>query len=341
MIKNYSKAPNLLVIYTENAKKASSFFKTNFNYEKDYTLNANTFNQSIKIIFDEAPSNSTIIFITEQSTELLHFSDINHILFINCPITKVLLNLLNTSPKNLYKKIRKGPDLLTMENFGDIEKYIDSVKKDLNGITDTTLNLINQKKAGTIISFTEKNILNTLTTNELYKKAVYTPLSQEDVLRKIQINSINYINQSLDQRSWKHFKIKIYDSYAQYTVHYRRLLHIIDKLNLGIVLKEGWGLDAGTLFKHVKVYNVHLYSPFDQIKIKKILVGLEYLTSGERIVDYDLFLDKKKVKSSSLKTKERYKKEDIGVTLRKALESQLTSRDLKVLKNFEKEIHQG
>jgi len=341
MMKLFKNCPSILIIYTEDYSKLLASFEEAFPLVSELSLEINA-NRKIKDIFNIAKEDQTIILLTEKLSDFVNVSDIKEALIIDEKLSSILVDLINySSLTESIEKIRKGPDLITMKNYGDIEKFFLSIKKDLKAHEGETFDLLELNNKGTIVTFTNYNINNYLSINALYKKSLYTNYSKEAVLNKVENNGIKYINDSISKKGWNEYKIKIYDTYDQYNFHYNRLLYIIDLMNLGLILKEGWGQDAGTLFKHVPVYEVFLYTPMSPREIKEILVGAEYLESGERIVDLDLFYEKKKVKWSLLKTQETYEKEAVGIKYRRKLLDNFSENEIYELKKIEEIIEKS
>jgi len=337
-MKLFKNCPSILIIYTKKYDQLMASFEETFPLIKESALEENA-ERRIKDVFSIARENQTIVLLTEKLSDFVNVSDIKEAIIIDERLNNILVNLINYSSMiELIEKIRKGPDLITMKNYGDIEKFFSSIKKDLEGHEGDTFDLLELNNKGTIVTFTNYNINNQLNINALFKKSLYTNYSKEEVIDRIDNNGIKYINDSISKKGWNEYKIKIYDAYEQYNYHYNRLLYIIDQINLGLVLKEGWGQDAGTLFKHVPVYELYLYTPMSPKEVKEILVGSEYLETGERIVDLDLFYQKKKIKWSILKTEEVFKKEAIGIKYRKELLDNFSEEEIKELKEIEEII---
>jgi len=334
-MKLFKNCPSILIIYTKDCDGLITSFQEKFPLIKSLTLKEDA-DHKIKDIFNTARENQTIILLTERLRDFVNVSDIKETLIIDDRASSILVDLINhRSLIELIEKIRKGPDLITMKNYGNIEKFFLSIKKDLKGHAGETFNLLELNNKGTIVTFTNYNINNQLNANSLYEKSIYTNEAKEEVINKIDNNGIKYINDSISKKGWNEYKIKIYDAYDQYNYHYNRLLYIIDQINLGLVLKEGWGQDAGTLFKHVPVYELFLYTPMTSKEIKEVLVGSEYLEDGERIVDLDLFHEKKKIKWSILKTEDNFKKEAIGIKYRQRLLNNMSTEEIQELREME------
>jgi len=341
MMKLFKNSPSFLIIYTKDSNTLIRDFKRYFPLldEPSYKVNDD---RKIKDVFNKAYEDQTIILLTENLSNFVNASVIKEALSVNMRLSNILIKLINhRSLVRLIEKIRKGPALITMKNYGDMGKFFSSIKKDLNGYEGDTFELLELNNTGTIITFTNYNINNHLDVKALYENSLYTNYSKEEVMSKIDNNGIKYINDSISKKGWNEYKIKIYDTYDQYNYHYNRLLYIIDKLNLGLVLKEGWGQDAGTLFNHVEVYELFLYTPMVPLEMKGTLVGSEYLLSGARIVDLDLFQNKKKIKWSVLKTEETFKKEAVGIKYRQKLLNNLSQNEIEELKAIESIIEKS
>jgi hypothetical protein len=341
MMQLFKNCPSILIIYTKDFGQLMKNFKETFTLVGESSLKLNA-EHKIKSVFNLSKENQTIVIITEKLRDFVNVSDIKEAMIIDEKLNNILVELINYPflTKSI-EKIRKGPDLITMKNYGDIEKFFESIKNDLKAHEGKTFDLLELNNKGTIITFTNYNISNHLSVNALYRKSLYTNYSKEEVINRIGNNGIKYINDSISKKGWNEYKIKIYDTYDQYNYHYTRLLYIIDLVNLGLVLNEGWGQDAGTLFKHVPVYELYLYTPMKPERVKEILVGSEYLETGERIVDLDLFYKKKKIKWSVLKTEDVYQKEAIGIKYRKELLSDFSQQEIEELKKIEEVIQKS
>lgn len=336
MLSIVKRCPKIIIIYSKSEITLMHYFNRNYNVfehrKKKCIIN------NMDKVLSKASQLDTIVLLTDKLKGNVEEKDINQGFIVDDLSQNVLIDMMNTPIKNIVDHIRIGPEIVIMKNYGMIDKYLESINKSVKGVVGNPFKLLNKHNSGTVILLTNANINTKLSTNELYDKGIYTSLNNAKALKTLNLNGIKYINDSINKTGWNEYKIKIYDSYEQYTLHYNRLLHLIDFLNLGFILNESWGQDAGTIFKHVKVYEIYLYSPINKKDLKKRLVGLEYLENGERIIDLDLFLKRKKVKWSILKTKEVYSKENLGIYFRKELKKNLSKEQINILKEYEKRI---
>ncbi|PAB56816.1 hypothetical protein [Anaeromicrobium sediminis] len=320
--------PKTLVIETNNLKKLSHFLKDDLRgvpYDRD---TASTL----------ADDNSSIAFLTTKMKDVVTVADVDYILLIPKDIEKVLSTIISHNKSHLIASLRIAPKIIMMKYLGDVEKTIESISNDYKGIIGTFDEIMEAHTNGVVISFTKENLSSPVSLSNIYDKAVYVKGNFNHILKSLHKKSLKYLNIGMGNKDWYELTIKIYDSYGQYKLHYERLLHIIENLELGLVLGESWGTDAATIFYTVGIYRVRLVTFYPPEYIKKILLGLEYLEDGKRIIDLDLFYKRKKVHWDELRTKEIKKKTDLSKKFREKILDKLKENDRDVLFQYEKEI---
>ena len=109
-------------------------------------------------------------------------------------------------------------------------------------------------------------------------------------------------------------------------------------LGAGLVLKEGYSEDLSRFFTTVNVYKVVLYTYMNPLEIKKILVALEYIENGERIVDFDLYYKKKKIHWSDVKVNGIKSPDKLSEHYRHTLYKSLKEDDIQYLRAIEDTI---
>ncbi len=145
----------------------------------------------------------------------------------------------------------------------------------------------------------------------------------------------------LENRQWNELEIRIYDSWGRYLDHYERLRAVLESLEAGMILGEGWGKDYAHILMAVKIYRLRLFTFLPAQTIKEILMGLEYGADGSRLVDFDLFSGKEKIslgRDRRRKSKTRGDRGSIGNGPRAQLFSQLFPEDRKHLEEWERRI---
>ncbi|MFZ5945784.1 MAG: hypothetical protein ACOYVD_16960 [Bacillota bacterium] len=268
--------------------------------------------------FEKSTEEFTILFLVDKDKEIIHINDIKMAYLIQEESDVVLCMVHNDLKCNLVSQMRIAPRIIIMRVFGNIEKVIKEVAKDYQVAAGTFFeNFDNHNNQGTILALTEQPLNKILGLKDLYKTTLFIEESYSKLLKNLRIHGLKYLNEGLDNRDWYELEIKIYDKYEAYMLHYQRLLKIIEYLELGIILGESWGQDSAFVLMSVGIYRIRFFTFYEPLYIKKILLGLEYLDDGTRIVDYDVFYKRKKlnwidVRESNLKEKrelsKKYKK---------------------------------
>jgi hypothetical protein len=285
-----------------------------------------------------ADENMTILYIVSEMRDLLDLNDFVDMYVIDEEPLLILEKLYEEKARKAIKQVRLGPRLLIMKTIGEIDQIVKAVAVDYDGSVEATSQILQEHKGGTVVLFTKETINKSLEFHAIHKDAVYINRYFSEVIRHLSKHVYKYINAGLDYKDWNALTIKIYDSYEHYDLHYDRLVYVIEKLGLGLIIGETWGTDAATVFWSVGVYKVKLMTYYSVDTIKKILVGLEYLDDGKRIVDYDLFQKRKKIHWDDIRGNRRIGKKELGIELREAIKEKLTNEELKELKTMENTI---
>ncbi|MTI67051.1 MAG: hypothetical protein FH753_10710 [Firmicutes bacterium] len=297
---------------------------------------------AIKTKLSSALANSsehnTIVLILDKMKPLVEFSDPKSVLTVPLESDILLVNIIKDKKNNLIQNIRLAPKTLVMRVFGDEEKVINKFKEHYDCNITYIPNIWEEFNSGTLITLTKRPLHNTLSINDLYKKSIYIDKSYTEIERSLRIRALEYLNAGLNKKDWCELDIKIYDAYEEYKLHYERLLHIVESLELGLILGESWGKDTVSIFRAVKIYRLKLFTFYQPEYIKKILIGLEHLQDGTRIVDYDLFYKRKKISWTSLKDRNKMSKDEIGKIMRSNILSKLNDVEKEINEKFEEKI---
>ncbi|MBP9028095.1 MAG: hypothetical protein KBF46_02515, partial [Aminivibrio sp.] len=165
-------------------------------------------------------------------------------------------------------------------------------------------------------------------------------VSFEKLLNSLRSRALWYFSEGLENRQWNELEIRIYDSWGRYLDHYERLRIVLESLEAGMILGEGWGKDYAHILMAVKIYRLRLFTFLPVPAIKEILMGLEYGADGSRLVDFDLYSGKEKISWGGIggKGKARGERGSIGTDLRAKLLSQLFPEDRQHLEEWEYRI---
>ncbi|ASJ15509.1 hypothetical protein [Thermococcus radiotolerans] len=131
---------------------------------------------------------------------------------------------------------------------------------------------------------------------------------------------------------WKEITIKIYDTDKRYDENIERLMMVIEDLDLGFVVGEGWDWDYPRPFMRVPVYKLKLLTWEDPVRVKFLLKGIEYV-GYKRLCDIDVFLEGKKIHWTALGKYDS--KFELAKAAREELERNLSEDVLERLRKIE------
>ncbi len=287
--------------------------------------------------YECATDGNTLIFITNENKKILKKTDIEKALLINFRTENILCKLLVDKKYNIITFARMAPRIIVMRSLGNEERVINQIKSDFNGEVRSLNTIFDSHNSGTIIVFTKELLNNPVSLSNLYKSAVHVNKNYREIMKELNIHEIKYLNIGLEKKDWYELTIKIYDSYGEYALHYKRLLKVIEELDLGLILGESWGKDAATILMSVGVYRIRFFTFHEPKYIKKILVGLEYLDDGSRIVDLDLYHKRKKIYWADIR-KGKAEKNQMGIQYRKEIFSKLSTDRAEEIYEIEREL---
>lgn len=265
---------------------------------------------------------------------------IEYILFISETMTNMIFELYNRRDEMGIEKMRRSIDRVIMRVTGNHDAFIEAVKEDVNGEVIQLDQFYEQYFQGTFINFTEEGLDEPVEYTKLLNPVIRTDMERYDTLELLENNRLKYVNASIENKDWTALNIKIYDSFEQFELHYKRMVDVLAAMDAGLVLGESWGKDSAVMFLSVGVYSVRLFTYLDPSEIKKILLGLEYKDDGTRVVDYDLFLKKKKIHWNDVRVDSLYR-DELGLHYRKELMDKLSEEDKQALLDIEKDIKEA
>ncbi len=290
--------------------------------------------------FDIAREDHTIVFIAPEMKAVLTLSDIQTMLVIKTSPAAILCHLISGKRTDLVDEVRTAPRTLIMRALGDQEAILKQVQTDLGGTISTFTDIISSGNENTtLIALTTHPLNHRIQAADLYPQVLRLDGNHYEYLKELRMHALQYLNVGIGNRDWNEIEIRIYDRYGAYKLHYDRLITIFDTLEFGIVLGESWSKDYPRLFMSVEVYRVRFFTFHDTKHIKRILLGMEYLDDGTRMVDYDVYVDNKKISwTDALLPSDPRARNLAGAISRDDLISRLTPSDLEVLLEIESQI---
>ena len=290
--------------------------------------------------FEKANEDHTILLLVEHMKDVANVKDILATFIIAEESDVILCKLINDKETNHMNKIRTAPRIIMVRAIGDMEKVIQEIHKDHGGSFGTFMDLWNAgRERGTLIAITDKPLHRNLEIKDLYEKILYSQNRSYSLFKSLRLHSLKYLNKGLGNKDWYEIEIRIYDRYSAYDLHYERLANILDFMDLGIILGESWTKDYPRFMMAVGVYRLRFFTFHDPKYIKKILVGLEHLDDGSRIVDYDVYFQRKKMDwTDSLQAGDPRTRHLLGLKYRKEIYDRLTAQEADIIRQQEEEI---
>lgn len=330
--------PRQLIIECKDIDKTFDKLNSNFTIVSFIKNSCENYKDKYHELTKQAQEKKVIIHLSTELKPLMGINDFKTTLLTDHEIDDVLIKILNNFDSYGIIKTRLTPKLIVMKSIGDFERFFDSVKHDINATEESTYNMFDNHSSGTFIAFSNTSINYPVAFSDLNSKILYTEDDYTDVIKILRTRNLKYLNAGVNNQDWYELKIKIYDSHGHFDLHYKRLMYVLDKLDYGLVLGESWGTDAALVFLSVGIYKVRLFTFLDPIEIKKLLVALEFLEDGTRVVDYDLYLKRKKIHWDDLRTRELASRTQINSHYHKEIYSILSVDEKAELKIMEDDI---
>ncbi|MFT9497229.1 hypothetical protein [Anaerosolibacter sp.] len=291
--------------------------------------------------FETAEEDHTIVLLCDPGKKSIQISDIKETIVVPLPSDKLFSCLINTKISYLIEDSHISPGLLIMRTVGDHHRIIKSVSETYQGSILPLNECFNRGMANqSIICFTNHPVNRNLSLEDLHTKHVLIDMDVYKLQRKMRSQVLHFFNEGFQDKNWYDLQIRIFDRYSQYMLHYERLLLILDALDVGLILGESWGKDHPRFLMSVLVYQVRLFTLLDPIEIKKILIGLEHLDDGTRIIDLDLIYRGNKIEWPRAigENKQQKSRNALGMIYRKEVLSKLNEEEKNLLTILEEKV---
>lgn len=262
---------------------------------------------------DQSSDDCTLCFITDKDKLKTSIEDARVIVLVKEVASVCLASIINSHVSELIHRVDMGPASMIMRIAGNEQKIMERITADFQGeLVDWEEGIRKGEKGDTILSLTQKPINSRIKESDFITPNILLPHPASYVQKKLRNEGLLYITQSLQGGEWYELRINIYDSNGKYSQHYHRLIHILSKLEIGMVLGEAWTRDHALMLYSVLAFQVRLFTFYTPHEIKKLLMSLEYDLSGKRLVDFDLYYRNKKISWVDIEKKKgrRYKDEE-------------------------------
>jgi hypothetical protein len=234
------------------------------------------------------------------------------------PPEVLLCGLINERIADRISHVTSAPGIVLVRLMGDLEKAVDAIRTDLEGEPYSQNSFMSEGEGeSTRIHFTNAPLNRPLTPAQLSPVVLAVRKPYGVVLSFLRERALDYLSLALGTHDWNDLEIRIYDTEQRYDLHYRRLTAVIEGMQLGMVLGEGWGRDQALMLMSVPIYRVRLFSPLPPQRVKEVALGLEYDRKGRRICDLDVFSGGKHLSwTAERKSDRRLSRNELGLRFR-------------------------
>lgn len=257
---------------------------------------------------------------------------------------EILALLLNRGGEYLPKTVRLMPRLIFFRVFGEKERVINQIEKDFKAEKKRLKSILGPADKDSIaVCFTTRPLNRPLAVSDILDEVLHVRgYTFEKLLSSLRGRALWYFSEGLEDRRWNELEIRIYDSWGDYSGHCERLRTVLDSLDAGMILGEGWGKDYAHILMAVRIYRLNFYTFLPPAEIKELLMGLEYDGTGERFADFDLYMGKEKISWGRTVPKSggRHDRAVLGKIFRDKLFSRLHRDDIALLEEMEVQIRE-
>ena len=237
------------------------------------------------------------------------------------------------SRKLPVEKAKAESTIILLHIPAKVQEALRLIAEEFGGEIVEQREALNLGEAGdTVISVTRKK-LNSPIGPEDIEGAVLVRKYFLDVYRELLIGLPVMLFKLLPE--WNELTIKIYDTEKRYEENIERLMMVIEDLDLGFIVGEGWDWDYPRPFMRVPVYKLKLLTWEKPERVKFLLKGLEY-RGYKRLCDIDVFVGGKKIDWVDLGNYSS--KFDLAKAAREELEKNLSDDVLRRLREIEAKL---
>ena len=284
--------------------------------------------------YNNAGEGDTLIFFSSECAETVQTYQ------TTVPSTAILCNIINGNLANKIHRIRVTPPNIVMRLMGDFDKAIDQIAIDFKAQEAVREGLMQHlDERAVLVNFTSEPLNRLVALEGFYKRALLIDKPYGQLMTFLRARAQEYFTIAMGTPDWNEIEITLFDAMDQFNLHYQRLITVLQGLDIGVVIGEAWVPEYTVAFLKSEVYQVRILTPFPAQEIKRVAMGLEYDDAGRRVVDFDVYHNKKKIGWASERAEHRnMARGDIGLLHRKRLLSKLPGEARAVLLQMDAKI---
>lgn len=329
LVRNGSRS---IYITTKDMNKLVNFLETSLDAEEMDT----------QLIQDRSREYQTLVFLSDHELDFKSDRHLFRSFMISQEPISILSKIISYNTDNFIESIRPGANLVIMRSVGDLDQILLEIQKDLGGeIVQFDKYIENDNSDYTIVGLTDKPLSRGILAREFNQNFLMLHGEYGKIKRALRMKALHYLNIGIGKRDWNEVEIRVYDKFGAYSLQYDRLMDVFDDLEIGLILGESWSKDYPKAMLSVEVYRIRFFTFEDPASLKNILMALEYLDDGTRIVDYDLYCKNEKLSwLSDIKRRDRFKTDRVKEALkaRENLVASLAEDTIRNMKFYEEEI---
>lgn len=258
------------------------------------------------------------------------------------PPTSVLSAIIKKNLCGEILDIKITPPNILMRLLGEyIDSAIDRIAADF-GAREAACNesMDYMGEEAVLLNFTNAPLNRIVPLSGFLPRALLIDKPHGRLIVYLRAKAQEYLNIAMGSPDWNEIYVTMFDAMEQFNLHYKRLIAVLQGLDLGIVSGESWEPEYTVALRKSEVYQIRLLTPFRGQELKQICLGLEYDGEGNRVVDFDVHFEKKKIGWASEKKMNfpTLTRPEIGMIYREKLFARLPSEAKAYLANLDKGI---
>ncbi len=292
--------------------------------EKEYSSARKSLDQAI----EESGEGDTILVVLEKEKDKEQVEGSTPVLLVRIGSSPLLVSIINKQHLQAsIENVELGPGLLVMKAPRPGEKILEKVQKEYDAIPVPLKEAIVKGHSDwSVICFTDRPLSRTLSKSDLLESTLLIKKSVPELYQQLRRQSVKYLTEELEEGEWRELKINIYDSLERYNIHYERVTTVIEDLEIGFILGETWSVDHPFVLMSVSVFQVQLFTYLGPKEVKRIMMSLEYDDEGNRVADFDLYYQKKKVEWGGMEKGRQKNRMELATAYKEKYMNSLTSQ---------------
>jgi hypothetical protein len=317
--------PTIITVSTRNDKRPL------LDYVRSISLSPSF---DIAESYDHAGEGDTLLIFGKDdpaSVEIYHTSTAT---------SQILCEIINRGLAETVRGITVTPPNIIMRLLGDVDAAIDRIAQDFKATETSKAELIyNLDEPSVLVNFTSEPLNKLVPISFFHKRALLIEKPYGLLLAFLRAKAQEYLNIGLGKPDWNEIEITLFDSMDQFNLHYKRLITVLQGMDVGVIMGEDWVTEYTVALRKSEVYQIRLLTPLSPREIKRIALALEYDLDGRRLADFDVYANKKKIGwATERQLNKGYTRDEIGVLHRRRLMSSLPAEAKAVLTKLDGEV---